>query len=186
MATLYEQYTAGIDGITHTRGVYWHAQVLTVGTVGANVEHDLTSVKIKAYRLGNPGTVTVSLRAVVAGLPSGPDLVSDTFNGNALTVDTGGEEVEILLPYSSLLPDTPYAIVVRAPTGDNSNKLHWLQDRGATGYAGGVACESSNSGGAWIKSGPADDWGDWFQEYGDPVSSFIPRPSGGTGGVLIV
>jgi hypothetical protein len=63
MTQLYEYYNTNPNGGGPAiYGVYWSAETFTVGADGHTVEY----VKLKMYRAGSPGTVTVSIRAVDA------------------------------------------------------------------------------------------------------------------------
>jgi hypothetical protein len=106
-------------------------------------------VKLKLYRSGSPGTVTVSIRATSASKPTGSDLTSGTINGNTLTTDTAGAWYEIALTLYRLLANTKYAIVVRAESGTSGNALFWRCDGTSPTYSGGAVCYSSNSGVTW-------------------------------------
>ncbi|GAJ19661.1 unnamed protein product [marine sediment metagenome] len=47
--------------------------------------HKITSVKLKLWKEGSPGTVTISIRATDGrGHPTGGDLCSGTINGNTI------------------------------------------------------------------------------------------------------
>ena len=100
------------------------------------------------YRVASPGTVTVSIRATNSGSPTGEDLTSGTLNGNTLTENSAGEEVEVAVTSYLLAAETQYAIIVRAPDGDPSNILQWLANV-ADSYAYGKALYSNDSGSSW-------------------------------------
>lgn len=121
----------------------WFAQ-----TFKPDITFELNTIDIKAYRTGTIGTVTISIRNTTAGLPSGSDLASGTFDGNTLTTNTTfGQILRISDLNLTLTKDTTYAIVVRAPD-QASNQMGWLlQDPG--NYPDGSYISSSNSGGSW-------------------------------------
>jgi hypothetical protein len=109
---LREYYASGDDtGDGAIYGNNWQAQTFTTQDA-----YRITSVRLKLYRSGNPGTVTVSIRATDAsGHPTGSDLCSGTTDGNTLTIDTAGEERDISFGAGyPLAISTRYAIVVRA------------------------------------------------------------------------
>jgi hypothetical protein len=114
------------------------------------------------YRVGIPGTVTVSIRATSGGLPVGGDLCSGTINGNTLTTDPAGAVYEISLGDGAVLEaGVQYAIVVRAPSGTLGNDVV-IQFSGDT-YPRGTYVQSSNSGSSWAINSSYDlyfeDWG---------------------------
>jgi hypothetical protein len=117
------------------------------------------------YRVGSPGTVTVSIRATSGGLPVGGDLCSGTIDGNTLTTDTAGAVYEISLGDGAVLnAGVQYAIVVRAPSGDYSNEVE-IKGSGDT-YPRGTGVYSTDSGSTWGKQSSYDlyfeDWGILF------------------------
>lgn len=67
--------------VTVFGGTLWMAQTFT-----ATSTHTITSVRLKLYREGTPGDITLSIRATDSnGLPSGPDLASGSLDGNLIT-----------------------------------------------------------------------------------------------------
>ncbi|MBA7589542.1 hypothetical protein ES708_31627 [subsurface metagenome] len=105
MAELFEYYITGDDFGYGVYGPNWEAQTFT-----PSVAHKITSVKLKLYRRGSPGTLTVAIKAVdVSHHPTGADLCSGTTNGNTLTEDMAGEWREITLGAgANLNTDTEY------------------------------------------------------------------------------
>jgi len=149
----YEYYNTGDDSFVGVRGVYFKAQTFTVGAVG----HAVTSVKLLLYRVGSPGTVTVSIRATDGTHPTGSDLTSGTINGNSLSTDSAGVWYEIALTSYALSADTKYAIVVRAPSGaDYNNELRWRYDSTSPTYNGGNREDSDSSGVTWSSNTASD------------------------------
>jgi hypothetical protein len=134
MATLYEYYNSGDDSNIGFYGAYWFAQTFT-----PEEAHKITSVKLKLFRLGSPGTITVSIRATDgSGHPTGWDLCSGTIDGNTLTTSAIGAWYEITLGDGyDLAASTKYAIIVRATSGNGSNKLYWRYDGSSPTYTGG-------------------------------------------------
>jgi hypothetical protein len=148
--TLYERFDAGA-AIRNINDASWSAQTFTVGTTGTNVNHFITSVKLKIYRLVLPGVVTVGIRATANGLPIGEDLTSGTIDGNTLLPSWTDAYTEIPLTPYLLLASTMYAIVVRATTGNGDNRIRWIcSDIG--GYTGGSVVYSHDSGLGWTNS----------------------------------
>ena len=168
MPSLYEYYNTGDDGYSWEYDVYWKAQTFTVGATG----HTVSSVKLKLFRYGSPGTVTVSIRATDgSGHPTGPDLTSGTIDGNSLTTNSSGLWYEITLTEITLSASTKYAIVVRAPSGTGSNFLCWKRDGSSPTYTDGNEEDSSNSGGAWTSDATKDLMFEvWGNATGPPPS----------------
>ncbi len=164
MATKYEYYTAGQDGnYEFFEGVYWTAQTFKVGAVA----HSITSVKLQMFRAGSPGTITVGIRAVDgSGHPTGADLTSGTTNGNTLTTNSAGELREVAVTELALSPNTTYAIVIRAPSGNASNFANLNEDGSSPTYADGNLENSSNSGGSWTARTAGDGM---FEVWGNLV-----------------
>ena len=160
--TLYEYYNTGDDDNENVSGNSWVAQTFT--TVGLNENHNITSVKLKLYRVGSPGTVTVSIRATDAnGHPTGSDLTSGTIDGDSLTTNSAGEWYEITLTSYQLSVSTKYAIVVRATAGDFFNYVGWRADSTTPTYSGGNHEDSSDSGSTWTAHTDCDLM---FEVYG--------------------
>ena len=162
MAIKYEYYNTGDDDFRNCYGVYWRAQTFTPDTI-----HTITPVKFLCYKYvfsGTVGTVTVSIRATSADLPTGNDLCSGTTDGDTLTTNTAGEWREISLGDGySLLASTMYAIVVRAPNGGPLSSLNLRVDETSPTYTGGAYCWSGDSGSSWAKVDTVDLM---FEEWG--------------------
>jgi hypothetical protein len=106
----------------------------------------MSSIVLRVFRTGSPGTITVSLRAVSGGVPIEPDLASGTFDGDTVTEDSAGEWATATFGTAySVTNGTTYAIVIRALTGDSSNKLYcpiknltsWKRSTSSTGGGDG-------------------------------------------------
>jgi hypothetical protein len=115
----------------------------TQGNFVAQSAHTVSSIKLYLLKVGSPGTdCRVSIRAVdVNHKPTGADLAYADFSGNALT--TSMAETEIAIAYSTLVADTEYAIVLRAPSGDGGNYIS------VSKAAGGTRGLSGDSGATW-------------------------------------
>jgi hypothetical protein len=145
-----DSHVAGDDMTYVTYGVNWYAQTFTTQTA-----YEMKGVELKMLRSGNPGVVTVSVRATAGGLPTGVDLASGTTNGNVLTTVTAGDWYEI--PFTtfasgtsvSLTFGTTYAIIVRATAGNATNYLGWRAELVGE-YTYGQACRSVDSGVTWF------------------------------------
>jgi len=125
--------------------------------------HQLHRVRLRMYREGLPGTVTVGIRTD----RSGADLVTATIDGDALTEDPAGEWRDFDFgthPQLNFLGK--YNIVIRATGGDASNSIHLIMDQDEV-YGGGNGYYSSSSGGSWSShSGSGYAWITLFEEFG--------------------
>jgi hypothetical protein len=162
MATLYENHTTENLTKGDPYGTLWDSQTFT-----PSVTHTITSVKLKQYRTGSPGTMTVSIRATSSHKPTGADLCSGTIDGNGFPTSLGTAVYqEITLGAGTLLTaDIEYAIVIRCPDGNTTNRLN-TRGSGSDAYAGGQRNYSSNSGSSWTAETATDFV---FEEYGNPV-----------------
>jgi hypothetical protein len=167
---LYEYYNTGDDGIDAVYATRWMGQTFTVGAVG----HTVTSVKLKLARNVDwpPGTVTVSIRETVGGLPTGGDLTVGTTNGDTLPVSPTYEWREIALTEYTLSANTKYAIVIRIAGGTASYKVNWRLDLSSPTYDGGNLTYSTDGGGTWF-SVTSEDF--MFEVWGNPLAA---KPKG--------
>jgi hypothetical protein len=158
---LYEYYDISDPALASLWGDFWQGQTFT-----PREAHTITSVKLKMYRLGSPGTLTASIKAVdVNGLPAGEDLCSGTTDGDTLPTAYSGELREITLGGGAALSDeTKYAIVVRALSGDQDNYARWRYKSPAP-YPRGAHVFSSDAGVTWEEDGSRDMM---FEEWGNP------------------
>lgn len=142
-------------------GLRWYATKFT-----CLWPHQLYRVRLRMYREGSPGTVTVGIRTD----RSGADLVTDTFDGNTLTTDPAGEWGDFDFathPQLNFLGE--YNIVIRATGGDASNSIHLIMDQDKV-YDGGWGYYSSSSGGSWTTHvGSSYAWITLFEELGQNV-----------------
>lgn len=143
--SLIAEYVYGETGQSSQEGNSWTAQTFLVNSVAS-----AKFVKVKVYRIGSPGTVRLSLRAVTAGKPSGADLGFVDVNGDGFSAVPPGyfEKFTFGTPIA-LSAATVYAIVLRATGGDGANKSMWKSDDGAPLYTGGSNCFSINGGVDW-------------------------------------
>jgi len=165
MATQKENYTTGDDSFRSCYG----ANVFIGQTFTTTSAYRIGSVKLKLYRVGNPGTLTLSIQGTSADLPDDSDLVSGTYSGNTLTDDSGGEWAEFTFSSGYELTDaTKYAIVLKAASGDASNYVAWRADNSSPSYSGGVYVYTTSGAGNW-QAGAAFDM--MFDNYTFLVSS---------------
>ena len=149
-------YSTHNTGSTSFSGADWVAMNFT-----ASESYTITSVKLNLFRTGTPGTLTVSIRATTADVPSGADLASGTFAGNDLLTTPGQYEEITLGAGCSLVSGTKYAIVCRCAAAS----VYW--GRGL-GYANGGRCTSADSGASW---GAESVVSMNFETWGTPASS---------------
>jgi hypothetical protein len=143
---LYEHCTAGDDGGAAVNSTDWYAQTFTVG----KSDETVTSAKLKLYKVGSPGPVTVSIRATDAdGNPTGQDLTSRTIDGSGLGTSNPCQFYDVRLAKFTLSAKTMYAIVVRAPSGDPSSYVVWRMASSSPTYKEGSCGYSSDSGADW-------------------------------------
>lgn len=142
----YEYYNTGDNSSGYFFWTYWKAQTFT-----PSVTHKVGFVRLKLYRSGSPGTITVSIKATDEyGHPIGDDLCSGTINGNTLTTAIAGEWYEINLGGGYVLSTaTKYAIVVRAQSTTSNNMGYWRHDTSYPTYSDGNYEKSNDSGDTW-------------------------------------
>ena len=169
MSIRYQFYNASDDGAWAFYSNYWLYQTFTVTKT-----HLIDHVRAKLARgsVGTAiGTVTAGIRALdSAGKPTGSDLAAGTINGNTLVVGAlnGAADVgrwyTIKLVSGIVLPaGTQYAKVLRAASGDGSNR-GWWQYGSSDLYSGGSSGFSNNSGSTWQTPQTTEDM--LFEEGG--------------------
>jgi hypothetical protein len=156
---------------THIYGAsYWNAQTFTIGTVSTDQTQSLTTIKLKLYRSGSPGTLTLSVQELDGGGdPDGSDLSTGTYNGNLLTTSTSGDWYEFTMSAYNLQAGTQYALVIKAASGDASNYAVWRYDSIGASYSGGQTMWSTDGGTSWGFSGISDCM---FEIYGTIDTTF--------------
>ncbi len=160
MPTLYEYYNAGDDDYTivHPGAAYYRGQTFTPA-----ISHTITSAKLKLYKVGNPGNLTVEIRAV----SDNSVLCSGTYAVAGLGASPGAF-VEITLGVgAALTASTVYRIVTYTASGDGSNYVGWRVDGSSPTYAGGSHCYSSDAI-TWTDYTPVDNM---FEEYGPDLKT---------------
>ena len=73
----WESYIVGDSTNTIVYGNLWAGQTFTV----TPESHSIGAVALRLFRVGNPSTLTVSIRETSAGVPTGDDLTSGTIDG---------------------------------------------------------------------------------------------------------
>ncbi len=125
--------------------------------------HKITSVWLKLYRQGMPGTFYVEIKATDGeGKPTGAVLCSGTIDGNSLTPDAPGDWYEIKLGEGSqLAADTTYAKILHVVGGSPTVKVMWRYDSTGTYTIGGLLY-STDYGESWTLYATIDGM---FQEW---------------------
>ena len=155
----YQYYNTNDDDDRDIYTANYGAQTFTPGTT-----HLLGKVKLKLFRVGSPGTATISIKGTINSKPAGGALCSGTLDADVITDDSGGEWYEITLgDGAELAADTMYAIEVKAPDGDASNKLSWRADITSPTFTGGTYCTSTDSAVDWSTVSGVDIM---FEEWG--------------------
>lgn len=158
----YANYTAGDDFGREVWGGNWYAQ-----TFNTTTSHTINIIRLKLWKEGTPGTLTVSLRETDgSGHPTGTDLCSGTLNGTLLGPDSPGTWQDIIVDECTLTVNTTYAIVCKGTGTDGLNNIHWGLDTSAATYAGGNELFSSNSGTTWTAHATYDCM---FNIFGSPT-----------------
>jgi len=167
--TVWENVTTGAANDFPVYATLWKAQTFNVTTA-----HTVTSVKLLLFRVGNPQTVTVSIRATSSGLPTGNDLTSGTLDGSTFTTNSNGAWYEFTMTEYTLSVNTQYAIVIRAPNGNSyDNSTDWKCQTSPT-YSGGSYIASTDSGSSWTAN---TDYDFLFQVLGNAIDTTAPTYS---------
>lgn len=165
MATKYEYYDSGDDGAAGFYSATWKAQTFT--TIDS---FTITSVKLLVYKIGVPGTVTISIQAVNgSNKPDGSDITGlvITDDPSDYTINTAGLWIEYFFPTPAILDATTrYAIVMRTASGDIDNRVMPRADISSPTYTNGESLTSSNSGNSWTAVSSADIL---FETWGNPL-----------------
>lgn len=119
----------------------WYAQSFLTSSRAVSIKK-ISIYGNRASSLPSPPNVTVSIRAVSGGLPTGADIESKT-----ATVGSNSSTGWLDLTFSSpvtVSPSTEYALILRT---DNTAGYNWQES--IAGYPSGSASSSSNSGSTW-------------------------------------
>lgn len=158
---LHTYYQPTTDNQTKVFAGTFAAQTFTTDNV---TSHTVTSIRLKLYRAGSPGTVTAAIWKTTAGAPSGAAIGSGTLDGNQFDVAANIYEFT-LTNELSLEFGTTYAIVLSATSGDSvTNYIYW-SNKTAGGYALGYGTTSTNYGVTWSTAGFANDF--YFELWGN-------------------
>lgn len=163
-STLYE-YQTTINNRSGWYNKYWYYQTFTIGTVGSNISHYITSVILYVARGGSSpsGNITVSIRATSGGKPTGSDLTSCNVSASSLSTSSSEYEFIFDTPNYKLSAGTQYAIIIRHPTGSYPSNFVYASYATSDTYAGGTSGSTSDSGSTWTIITTQDAY---FKEYG--------------------
>lgn len=161
MAILYESYEiTDTSALMYEQAPYdmWESQIFTPSTT-----HTITSVQLKLYKKGSPGTFDVGIYAVDGdGHPTGSALCSGSIQGNDLGTSDVGVWTEITLGNGAILAAyKKYAIVCHITGGDANNYVA-INTKIVGAYANGYRENSSDAGSSWTNTG----YDSTFREYG--------------------
>jgi len=166
--TLYERnYPASADRL-NVYGAIYRGQVFKVGCTSSNVDHTITTIRIKARRGGGskgsgslPGTATMEVYAVDANKhPTGGALLTGTFNGNTINENSDSTVTVYLTGTAVFRKDTQYCFFVKAPNGDATNRLEVIAPGSNYPSVCGDEFVSSDSGTSWTTETGYDFWFD--------------------------
>ncbi len=144
MSVLAQYYNTNDDDFEKQYGIEEVAQTFT-----ASQNYTIISIKILIYRVGTPGTCSISLyNTDESGHPS-TFIRSSGFNGNNLTTDTAGEWKEVIPGGGqAIVGGTKYAI--RVSGGDDlNNYVGWRKDSAGATFIGGNREHSTDNGVNW-------------------------------------
>jgi len=168
--SLFEYYNTGDNDVNSVVDPKWEAQTFT-----PQIAHRITKVRIKIYRLGLPGIVSVGIRATDAeGKPTGMDLASGTIDGNTFTEDSLGAWYDIGLGSGTILSSgVKYAIVLG---NSASGWARWKVNTNSD-YGGGTSSTSFDSGNTWVfcdgGGGVGGAYDTLFEEWGISLSGIV-------------
>jgi len=165
------------------QGDAYVGQSFKIGHTGTNAAHYLTSITIKAYREGIPGTITCGVYACDGvGKPTGAQLTTGSFDADTITESTDGENISIPLSPVELAAATQYCFylvsakstpnILQVKSTDNANAGAKAPAPSQTGpYAAGAV----TTGSMLTSEDAAVSWTTtvtetiYFIEYGDAI-----------------
>jgi len=174
MSDLKESFNTNDDDYGNFGGASWLGQTFTTTSA-----YTITSVKLKMFKSGSPGTLTIRIRATSGTYPVTPDLCIGTIDPTTFTTNTAGDWYEITFGAGAPLTDaTVYGIT--ANYDSTSGTVGWRRNFNSGLYAGGKAVVSDTSGGdgTWADSvaGNTDDMFEtWGTVGGGAVAKKVPK-----------
>lgn len=172
--TLFEYYNTGYDNNQKIGYIDWETEWVGGQTFTPQVTHNQTSVKLKLFRSGSPGTITCYLFGTAAGLPVAPILRYKTYNGDSITTNANGEWVEFVweTPYQ-VTAGVKYAIVL-----DSLNKggsIWWAEDVTSPTYTGGNKIFSVDGSATFTAYAGTDMYFETYGTYPPAVPSIVAK-----------
>lgn len=135
-------------------------------TFTTSSSYNTQSVKLKMFKTGTVGDISVAIKATSAGKPSGADLAVCSYDGD--TLPTTPDWVEFTFNESvKLSSGVKYAIVLAAPNIASGGRVTWRYDEldatytdGQTGYANdGITWTVPGRGAPQIDDAVFEVWG---------------------------
>src|SRR3990172_8358616 len=131
------------DGVSGANNSTWFGATFT--TTASFVPK---VIRLRLAKTGTPGVATVSIRSVDgSSLPTGSDLCSATFDGDALPPTSAPAWKYIYLSSTTLQANTTYAIIIHG-TNASSNLVAWAK-LSTAGSGVERAVTSTDSGSTW-------------------------------------
>ena len=151
MEMLYHYYygSTAVLNTTISASTTWYAQSITTPTAA----YPVSKIRMYLKRTGDVGTVTVAIRAVTAGKPSGADLATATVASAGIGTVSGWVDFNFASPYT-LPADTPMAFLIRASLAGGT--LSVADNDDAPFMENAFAYSSTNSGSTWSYIDPTD------------------------------
>jgi len=148
--TLRDSCNTGDSARTWVYSTYYRGQTFT-----PSGSYKITSVKLRLYRYGSPGTLNVNVYATDgSGHPTGSALCSGTTDGDTLPTGSPYEWRYITLGAGYQLTASTKYVIVASLANEGlgwGHRVYWRYTS-PSGYAGGNLIHSSDSGSSW------DDW----------------------------
>jgi hypothetical protein len=146
-----DNFKTGYDDVMQAYAATYVYQTFTAAS-----SYTIGSVLLYCFANVNCGTITVSIRATAAGIPTGADLCVGTINADTVGASIGWAPAITFGDGMSIVSGTQYAIVVKAPSATNGTGFYWGADGTAPGYAGGNSGYSDDSGVNWTATANRD------------------------------
>lgn len=134
--------------VTNTDSTTWNTVNIRGQTFTASASYTLSSIDIRARRYGNPGNVTLNIKAVDgASKPTGAAIATATIASSLVPTAEGW--VNFNVSDVALTSGTKYWFGIYAASGDSENNYIDFRSTSAAGYANGALTNSSTSGSTW-------------------------------------
>ena len=153
MASKFEYYNGSEDDYRFISSTApYLAQTFTIGTVGVNLDFDLTSVSVRFAAKDEVEAITANTSVYIyetdpAGIPIGSAISSGTVTAaqiNALYGDLTGTYISVAMTSVTLKTSTTYAIVLDGSLVTTDREPGITVDNTAPGYTGGQIFTSTD------------------------------------------